>query len=610
MCGIAGIYNFKNKPIDLNILYKMNNTLDHRGPDDSETVKINHVGLGHKRLSIIDLSQLGHQPMYSKDKNYSIIFNGEIFNYKEIRKDLILKGIDFVSNSDTEVLLQGFITYGKEILHKLNGMFSFVIYSKKDNTLFCARDRVGIKPFYYHQNNKSFIFASEPKAIFEANVSNIINNDALEEHFIFRYVAGENTLFKNIKRLLPGHYLTITNDKITINRWWDLPTIIREKRKNIPSNPYEWFSKTFKKSISLRLISDVPIGILLSGGVDSTSIACEASKYNNNLSSFTSSFIEKGYDESHLAKEVAEKYKINFNKLLLKEDKLIETIKKASYFHDEPLVHHNDPQMLALCEYAKSKVTVLLSGEGADELMGGYVRYKALNILGKFPFLRLLRFILPNTYRFKKLKRYWKINDINELVMFNVSNIFQHDFDFLKNKDIKRFKYRWSVIEEAKKLYPKDLGRQAMYYDLFTHMASVLDRNDRMTMGASIECRVPFLDFRLIETISALPSKYLFKGKKGKFLLINSIGKKLPNIVIKFRKAGFEVPWEKYIQNSREFKKIIEQLPKSKLSKLYPFNQMNLEKLIKNIDLKDKNLNSLILRHLIFFSFYFNKKNN
>lgn len=607
MCGIAGIIHFdKQKVVDEAILVQMRDSMAHRGPDGCGFTIDNNVGFGHRRLSIIDLSANAQQPFRSSNGLYNIVFNGEIFNYLELKGELIKKGYNFRTVSDTEVLITLYEEYGEQMLCKLNGMFAFAIHDKKADKIFIARDRVGVKPFYYSIQNNTFYFASEPKAIISAGVNKLFNDECRDELLIYRYISGERTIFKHIKRLLPGRSITIQNGNYFIKRWWDLPSIIRENRENLPYNPFEWFEETFYSSVNYRTISDVPVGLMLSGGLDSGSIAV-ALGYNNqkNISSFNIGFNDKLYDESHLAKLVSDKFDLSFNSMQLEGDQLFDNLIQATWFHDEPLVHQNDAQMLALAKWAKEKVTVLLSGEGGDELMGGYVRYKPLNYYSSLKFAGYIGGLVKNfktddiVNRFDKISRYTKGNNLREMTMLNALNVYPNDFHNMGFSFSEKFsRYRLDTQLEAEGIYPKEPARQAMYTDLFIHMSSVLDRNDRMTMGGGIECRVPFLDYRLLEMIPALPSNSLLKGKKGKFLLANSIAQKLPNEVIKFKKLGFSVPWDEYFKKNMAFQEMFENIKKGSLNEF--IGEYNFH---KNID-PNSEFQKLLMRQLLMLEFW------
>jgi len=610
MCGIAGILHFdKSKPVSELALIAMRDSMAHRGPDGVGCYVNGEIGLAHRRLSIIDLSERGHQPFFTPDKRYAIVFNGEIFNYKELRQELLADGIKFNSDSDTEVLLHLYVKLGSAVLEKLNGMFAFAIWDTVERSLFVARDRVGIKPLYYSLFDRSLYFASEPKALLTAGVSSELNQEAMSELLLYKYVAGEQTVFKHVQRLLPGHFMIVREDTVKKVRWWNLAEKVKANREALPRNPYTWFEEIFYSSVKYRTISDVPVGVMLSGGLDSGSVA--AALHNNgevNLAAFTFVFDDPLYNEGPLAQKVADKFGLQLHTVELKEQTLMHALREAAWLYDEPLVHQNDAQMLALSKEAKKYVTVLLSGEGGDEFMGGYVRYKPLNHYRLLKFAAWSSSILKYTNqsgivnRFDKLNRYLKDSRLSSLVLLNASSVYPDDLTrFGQKVDVQSFSYRNQVLAEAIDLYPHEPARQAMYMDLFTHMSSVLDRNDRMTMGAGIECRVPFMDYRLMEMIPALPSDYLLRGKKGKFLLVNSVAKHLPREVLQFKKLGFSVPWEKYMKEDEEFKEYIHQMEKGQHTEM--FKGLNTKTLFNDFN-KGNTLASALVRQLFMVSIW------
>ncbi len=272
MCGINGILHLQSQnKVDERLLTKMRDSLEHRGPDDKGLFIENNLGLGHRRLSILDVSEAGQQPFISENGRYVMVYNGEIYNFKDFYSELKNNGFAIRTSSDTEVLLKLFELYGTKMLHSLNGMFAFVIWDKKERKLTAVRDRMGVKPLYYSFYKETFYFASEQKALFTAGVPLKMAQDGLEEYIFNRFVAGENTLYENVKKVLPGHILTLyESGKITNEKWWDLKTEIQNQSKI--QNPVEWFRETFDDSIKLRMVSDVPVGVLLSGGLDSSSI--------------------------------------------------------------------------------------------------------------------------------------------------------------------------------------------------------------------------------------------------------------------------------------------------------------------------------------------------
>lgn len=586
MCGINGIFHLYPRQVDQNQLEKMRDILDHRGLDDKGIFLKNNIGLGHRRLSIIDTTSGGHQPFISENGRYTIVFNGEIYNYQSFYPELKGKGISLKTSSDTEVLLKLYERYGIEMLTRLNGMFAFAIWDDLEKKLILCRDRMGVKPLYYAIYKDTLFFASEQKALFTAGVPLEISNDGMEEYIFNRFVAGENTLYNQVKKVLPGHYLIIDEKgKITTTRWWNL----KEEIQNHPkiSNPKKWFEETFFESVKLRMVSDVPVGVLLSGGLDSCSILSALYHQNfKNIETFNISFSETEHNEYHLAKKITQEYQYHFNHTQLDNDTLYQNLIETSYFQDEPIMHLNEPHLLAIAKLAKPKVKVLLSGEGADELMGGYVRYKALkspSLLKIISFLSKLE-TFNKKPRFDKLFRYSKINSDSDLVIFNGSNVYPEDINlFYGNIKKPANEYRHQILKEAQELYPKNLQRQALYFDQHTYMCSLLDRNDRCTMGTSIECREPFLDQRLIAGLGTLDNKWMFTGKKGKFILKSTMENMLPKEILDFRKIGLSAPWGSYLLSFPKFKDELENFATSDIFNMPILENIDGRKLVTEI---------------------------
>jgi asparagine synthase (glutamine-hydrolysing) len=587
MCGINGILKFSQDKVDQNQLLKMRDALEHRGPDDAGFFIQDNIGLGHRRLSIIDTSAAGHQPFISENKRYILVFNGEIYNYKSFYSEIKAKGLTIKTGSDTEVLMLLFELYGMNFLNRLQGMFAFAIWDTVAKKLILARDRMGVKPLYYAFYQNAIYFASEQKALFTAGVPLEISENGLDEYFFNRFVAGENTLYNRVKKVLPGHYMVLENNGYTtFKKWWNLKSEI----ENFPtiSNPKKWFEETFFESVRLRMVSDVPVGVLLSGGLDSCSIL--SSLYNQNyknIDTFNIGFAEDEHNESFLAKKITEEYQYNFNNTQLDNDSLYQNLLESTYYQDEPLMHLNEPHLLAISKLAKPKVKVLLSGEGADELMGGYVRYKAL----KNP--SLLKVVSGLTVmerfnkkpRYDKLLRYSKIDNVDDLVIFNGSNVYPKDIQtFYDRNEIPYNRYRHDILEEAKTLYPNNPQRQALYFDQHTYMCSLLDRNDRCTMGTSIECREPYLDYRLIAGLGTLDDEWLFKGKKGKFILKETMKNLLPEEIINFRKIGLSAPWYNYLTEYPIFKEELNEFASSPIFEMQFLEHLDGKKLVLELN--------------------------
>lgn len=608
MCGIAGVLHFNGEPVDKIRLTQMRDMLQHRGPDDAGTWIDDNIGLAHRRLSIIDLSRAGHQPFFSADQNLILVYNGEIYNYAELKKELEATGYRFKSNCDTEVLLAYYQVAGVKALDKLNGMFAFAIWDKQKQELTVVRDRVGVKPLYYAITHDGFYFASEPKALISYGIDPGLNEPAFDELLAFRFIAGENTIFKYIKKLLPGHYATISSaGKMKETRWWHLGDNIRNHAPI--QKPFEWFADTFTSSINYRMVSDVKVGVLLSAGLDSTAVT-RVLKDNNykTIETFNVGFKHDGHDESVRAEQFCNELDYKFNKIYVDKNELSHYAEDASYFHDEPLVHLNDPHILAISKFAKSKVSVLLSGEGADEILGGYVRYKTFKYQAMWPWLnRTFKIFGPgqNNLRLKKLQAYLGICNTDMMQLMNGSNIFLNEWiDKYKLYGMNFFpEYRLKVLQEAKEIYPGNSLRQLLYLDQHTYLQSLNERNDKATMGASIECREPFMDYRLMEGIGTLKDSLLFKGEKNKYLLVNTIGRSLPGFIKKLKKRGFSAPWAEYIKEDDYFRHHLFSLEKSDILKTGIFNKIQIKKI--RDEFINYNCHQPLIIQLVFISIWY-----
>lgn len=602
MCGICGLIN-PREGVEPALLDEMVDTLQHRGPDARGTWVEGDVGLGHRRLSILDLHERGRQPMADSNARFLIVYNGEVYNFRSLRARLEQRGHIFRTETDTEVLLAMYEEFGEEMLFQLNGMFAFAIWDRTRRVLFAARDRLGIKPFYYAQVGDGLVFGSEQKAILRAGVSKELDSARFTELLYFRYIAGEPTLYRAIKKLLPGHSLRWTEHNLSIRRWWDLSERIRELDEEGPLRaPHEWFRGTFDDAVEARTMSDVPVGVLLSGGLDSSSVVASLGQtLARGMATFTVGFAESEYDEAALARAVAERFGFDFHQIRVEGDSLYQSIQDAAWLHDEPLVHQNDAQMLAISRYAKEHVSVLLSGEGGDELLGGYIRYKPLRfarVLEHVPvrFLRLLMAV--GNDRVAKLARYLTQGELRRLVLFNSANLYPADLNDDATRVEEAVSERIRILAEAESVYSGNLPRIAMYADLHTHLCSLLDRNDRMTMGAGIECRVPFLDHRIVEGSMRLPSELLLRGKKGKRLLVESVGYRLPPEVLSFKKLGFSVPWSRHLREGPGFVQALHDMPKSDVFQAEAFQKIDVRSVIERFR-QGSRFDEILLRQLM-----------
>jgi asparagine synthase (glutamine-hydrolysing) len=599
MCAICGfVHRHRERPVDRAKLIAMRDSMVHRGPDDSGLYIDKGVGLASRRLAILDLSSRGHMPMSTPDGRYHIVYNGEVYNFEELRESL-LSDRDLVSDTDTEVVLHLYAKYGPDMLKRLNGMFGIAIWDSVDRELFLARDRLGVKPLYYTFDDDTFFFASEQKAICAAGVDTSFDPETWEELLCFRHVAGERTPLSGIQRLLPGRYLIWKDGSTEIRRWWQHPRTGATDESGI--NSELWFQQTFDDAVRLRLISNVPVGVLLSGGLDSSSVAMSlARQHDERLKTYTIRFREQSYDEGPLARQVAEAGKLEYNELFVDDRSLLGYLRRASRLCDEPLSHANTLQLLAISEFAKSNVTVLLSGEGADETLGGYVRYQPLRYLSLLRKGRRLLDVAVEQFgmrgRYAKLAKFMELGSDQAFVMYNAADLFPDDLRILGLDPQRSFPYREEVLSEAMSYYPDEPFRQAMLSDQQTFLCSILDRNDRMTMGASIECRVPFLDYRLVEGLAAMPSSALLSRFKSKALLRNSVGDRLPPAIQRRKKWGFGVPWHMHLREVPELRELVQNLPDSEPIRSGPFSRKRVQQVVSEFLQSPALHNALILQ--------------
>lgn len=553
----------------------------HRGPDSGGKYIDNGIALGFRRLSIIDLQQ-GDQPLFNEDKTMVLTFNGEIYNYEDLREKLTKLGHIFSTNSDSEVLLHGYEEWGKTMLTKLRGMFSFVIWNKKNAELFGARDFFGIKPFYYAFMEKSFLFGSEIKSFFPHPHFNAeLNENQLENYLTFQYSPTSETFFKGVYKLPPAHYFTYKNGKINISKYYKIEFC--ENKKLTLDEWVEKITKTFTNSVNSHKISDVEVGSFLSSGVDSSYVAAVA----NVDKTFTVGFgNDEKYNEISYAKEFS-KYikKENFNKIITPQE-YWESIPKIQYHMDEPLA---DPAAIALffvCETASKYVKVVLSGEGADEIFGGYNIYKepddisVYNILPKFFRKSLSEFAkkLPDKKGVNFIKRRGK--DLQERFIGNA-----FIFSEKERKEILKIKTKAPPFTEITKPFydcvkDKDAVTQMQFLDLHLWLTGdILLKADKMSMANSLELRVPFLDKEVMNLARKIPTKYRVTKKYTKYAMRLSALKSCPPQTANKKKLGFPVPIRVWIKEDEYYNKIKEAFSSFTAKKFF-----NCEKIIQILD--------------------------
>ncbi|MBN2535781.1 MAG: asparagine synthase (glutamine-hydrolyzing) [Spirochaetales bacterium] len=521
MCGICGIYNLeKNRLVAKNILDSMNRVLSHRGPDDSGMYIDGCIGFGQRRLSIIDITQ-GRQPMCNEDNSIWVTYNGEIYNFKEIKNELEKKGHRFRSDCDTEVIVHCYEEYNTDCISQFNGMFAFALWDNKTATLFLARDRMGVKPLYYSIAGGSFIFASEIKAILKhPGVKSEIEPHAIPEYLFCTTLLNGKTMFKNIFSLPPGCMLTIKNGTMSVTRYWDiLLTSPREETGSFKDYTEQTFS-FIKDSVRMRMISDVPLGSLLSGGLDSSLVSALASGYiNRKLKTFSmeytgNSVLSKSNSDTAYAWLMAAAFQTEHKEFIFKPEDYQGVLQKVIWHVEKP-IELTTPSLFLLYNKLKSDVTVVLSGEGADELFGGYFFF--LNGDGK-----------------TQLKEFpWApyFEEVSQLLNPEIENATRF-----------RESVRTTLSDMMNRCRTDDYLNKLLYLFLKLYLLEMLERQDKTSMAWSVEARVPFLDHRLVEYVVNIPSKYKMHGGVEKILL-KEIGKGiLPGEIAGRKKKPFPFP--------------------------------------------------------------------
>ncbi|MDB4516467.1 asparagine synthase (glutamine-hydrolyzing) [Crocinitomicaceae bacterium] len=553
MCGIAGIlYKNRARAVAPETLLAMRDCMTHRGPDEEGIYLDGNLGLAHRRLSIIGLST-GRQPMSNAEGTICIVYNGEIYNYLDLRKQLEKKGYKFQTETDTEVIIHLYAEYGEDCVSCLNGMFAFAIWDAKTRSLFLARDRLGIKPLYYSSTNNVFVFASEIKSLLASgNVPSSCNHLAVYEYFLYRAVSGEQTLFDGVKSLLPGHRMHVTDGKIVIDRYWSHST---GKMLDLDFNEsVAELKRLLEDAVGIRMMSEVPLGTFCSGGVDSSLVTAIAAGLSEQpINTFSVGFDESGYDESEFARIVSDRYKTNHHDIRLSSAKFAEYLPDLVRLNDEPLNFANSVHIYALSKHAKTHVTVVLTGEGADELFLGYPRYQVPRLAGYIRRLRLLVSpligmgnLLFKDARLQKLRRYLEMSQFDGLLL-NSAVTGREALETVLSPDIPHsLEYRKSVLEESMVL--EDSLAQLSLQDQKTYLVSILNRQDKMSMGASIESRVPFLDYRIAEFANSIKSSSKITGFEAKKIVKKVSESYLPSEIIYRRKSGFGVPLSEWFR--------------------------------------------------------------
>ena len=600
MCGIAGIYK-KDLSADYlkEIISSMSNSLSHRGPDAKGIFYRNSIGLGHTRLKIRELSDLGSQPMLNRDKSIAITFNGEIYNFRELRNELEEQSIKFIGNSDTEVILRAYEIWGLNGLKKLEGMFSFGIWDKNLNRLILMRDRFGIKPLFYSFINNALIFGSEIKAIKASKIfKRELNNQSLAEFLWYGNSFEDRTIYSNIKSLLPGNWLVFQNNKMTIEKYWELEDWTnKEKFKGSKEECIEILNNKFQQAVERHYSADVPVSLFLSGGIDSSAIALAASNLNINKKAYTANFENKILSSDDInAKIVASSLGFEHNLIQVSEENLMNVIQTLIKIHDEPFADAaNIPLYLMSKEFSKNG-KVVIQGDGGDELFAGYRQYSILYYAKLFSNLPNINIGLNNLTLRNLFTRYNRILNISKeknlglkLAQLMTMEIPEESPFQILNKDKYEFLNKSTNPFLAfkrinKRLRDKSIFDKMLFTDLILQLPSqFLTKVDRATMAAGIEARVPFLDDKLAEFVLSIPYKWNINFFKRKLMLRRFLNAKLPNSIVNSPKAGFGVPYGTWLF-SKLFKDVEESILDIEFIDFFGFNKNKLEAILKTDD--------------------------
>jgi asparagine synthase (glutamine-hydrolysing) len=551
MCGIAGFVSIAPLSGAAGVLTRMTETIAHRGPDGSGIFHDDHAYLGHRRLAIVDPAS-GAQPMYNETGSHVIVYNGEVFNHAGIRPELEKAGHKFATDhSDTEVLLHGFEQWGPAIVLKLRGMFAFTIWDREKRKFFGVRDRLGIKPFYYYWDGKLFAYASEIKALLEhPRISAEVNEAALPEFMAFGFSSGEHTLYKNIKKLMPGHWLTLDVDtaRLEIKQYWDAPV------SKAGPDSFDWIGETrrrLEETVQMRLMADVPLGMFLSGGIDSSCIAAIIRKQTGGpLKTFSVGYSEEKYSELSYAATVAKAIGTEHHEVRVSMQDFFNALPKLIWHEDEPIVWPSSVSLYFVSKLAAEQVKVVLTGEGSDELFGGYERYR-WNLLNRKA-LGAYQMLTPGFLRKTIREKVGTSNLLGANLRRKMKHTFvgreeTHEALFLDNfycafpgaspDAYASYMQYWNRHGEDTSL----LGRM-LYADQKTYLVELLMKQDQMSMATSLESRVPFLDHTFVEFASTIPDHMKIHGSEQKYVLKKAVEDLLPHEIVYRKKMGFPTP--------------------------------------------------------------------
>jgi asparagine synthase (glutamine-hydrolysing) len=586
MCGINGIAlsSDSRRSIDVAELERMRDVLIHRGPDDAGIfvdARVGRIGLGHRRLSIVDVAS-GHQPMTNEDGTLHIIYNGEIYNHADFRASLEQRGHVYNTHCDTETILHLYEEYGPRCVEHLRGMFALAIWDQKKRQLFIARDRLGVKPLYYAQSTDgSLYFGSEIKALLEIGAIRAeMNYDALPDYLANHAPSGEQTLFSGIRRLLPGHTLLWDDGTIQVERYWDLSFQRDENSKRSDAEYIAEWSELFRESVRLRLMSDVPLGMFLSGGIDSSAIAAVMSgMVADPIKTFSVAFAEREANELEYARLVAKTFKTNHHEVVVSPEEFFAALPKLVWHEDEPIAHPSSVALYFVSQLASQHVKVVLTGEGSDELLAGYGRYRKtiLNVQAGERYQQLAPAAIRNAIRKqieglpqssrlrqKLMRTFLTLSPHLESIYFDNFAVFSRSMqrELLSTETQERLGVSASDPYAAMRNAfaesdATSLLDRLLYADIKTYLHELLMKQDQMSMAASIESRVPFLDHKLVEFSAALPERMKLRGATTKYVLRESMKGLLPEAILSRAKMGFPVPVGSWFRGA--FRNVVEE---------------------------------------------------
>ncbi len=582
MCGIVGFVDNKKKKEKEKIIKSMADEIAYRGPDGEGFYVDDVVALGHRRLSIIDVSG-GSQHIYNQDKTLAIVYNGEIYNYKELKEELEEKGYVFQTKTDTEVILHGYAEWKDELYEKLRGMFAFVIYDKKNKELIGARDHFGIKPFYYYLNDDEFMFGSEIKSfLVHPEFKKELNTDALKMYLIFQYSVKEETFFKNVFKLKPGYFFHYKDGKMMKNSYFEISYDRTDKGY---STMFKELEKVLEDSVYYHQVtSDVEVGAYLSGGVDSSYVVSVGKPEKT----FSVGFSYEGFDETDYAQDLSKMLNIKNTRKKISAEDFFEALPKVQWHTDEPHANLSTVPLYFLSEITRKEVKVALAGEGSDEMFGGYNEYNdpfLLRLYLHFPFVlrkgirnickhlphfpgrnTLIKYGLPFNERYIGHGSYMESEEANEILA-----------DSLKNNE-KISDILDPVYQKVKK--EDELTKKMMIDFHFWLPQDILLKADKMSMAHSIELRTPLMDIEVFNYARKIPTKYLLKNKETKYLFRDIASRKIPEEWSKRRKCGFPVPFSKWIREEKFYNLVKEEFNKGYVSKY--FDQSYICKLLED----------------------------